>query len=314
MARMTFSGKKGRKAPPQRAARAARTPKPGSDGGPFAHTKPERLISAEPKPVKIRADEAEANFRSVHQEDGTRLQKILAQAGVASRRVCEDLIAEGRVTVEGKVIVEPGVRVNPDTVTIHVDGVRVTLDVTHRYVMFNKPAKVMTTMRDPEGRRCVGDYLDESMREARLVHVGRLDYETEGLLLLTNDGDLTNKLTHPRYEVPKTYMVEVQGELPVKTAKLLQAGIELNDGPIAADRCWVIGSTGSRTMVEVTLHSGRNRIVRRMFEHIGFPVTRLVRTAIGKIVIGDQPQGALRDLEKQEIGHLQDLAGGVENG
>ncbi|WP_243729209.1 pseudouridine synthase [Nesterenkonia sphaerica] len=311
---MTFSGKPGRKAPAQRAARAARTPKPGSGGGPFAHATPERLISAEAKPVKIRADEAESNFRSVHQESGTRLQKILAQAGVASRRVCEDLISEGRVTVDGKVIIEPGVRVDPSSVTIHVDGVRVTLDVQHRYVMFNKPAKVMTTMHDPQGRRCVGDYLDQSMRDARLVHVGRLDYDTEGLLLLTNDGDLTHKLTHPRYEVPKTYLVEVQGQLPVKTAKVLQAGIELDDGPIAADRCWVMGSTGSRTMVEVTLHSGRNRIVRRMFDHVGFPVTRLVRTAIGKIVIGDQPQGTLRDLETQEIGHLQDLAGSAADG
>lgn len=310
---MTFSGKNGRKTPPPRANRAARTPKPGSDGGPFAHTRPERLISAQPKPVKIRADEAEANFRAVHQEDGTRLQKILAQAGVASRRVCEDLIAEGRVTVDGRVIVEPGVRVDPDAVSIHVDGVRVTLDVQHRYVMFNKPAKVMTTMSDPEGRQCIDDFLDDSMREARLVHVGRLDYETEGLLLLTNDGDLTNKLTHPRYEVPKTYMVEVQGEMPTKAAKKLQSGIELEDGPIAADRCWVMGSTGSRTMVEVTLHSGRNRIVRRMFDHVGFPVTRLVRTAVGKIVIGDQPQGTLRDLEKQEIGHLQDLAGSADD-
>ncbi|WP_120004998.1 pseudouridine synthase [Nesterenkonia muleiensis] len=311
---MTFSGKGGRKQPPPRATRAARTPRPGSDGGPFAEAKPERLISAEPRPVKIRADEAEANFKAVHQEDGVRLQKVLAQAGVASRRVCEDLIAEGRVTVEGKVIVEPGLRVDPDAVVIHVDGVRVTLKVEHRYVMFNKPAKVMTTMSDPEGRRSIDDFLDESMRAARLVHVGRLDYETEGLLLLTNDGDLTNKLTHPRYEAPKTYLVEVQGELPVKTAKRLQSGIELEDGPIAADRCWVMGSTGSRTMVEVTLHSGRNRIVRRMFDHVGYPVTRLVRTAIGKIVIGDQPQGTLRDLELQEIGHLKDLASAAAGG
>lgn len=302
---MTFSGKGGKK--PPRTTRAARTPKPGSEGGPFAHAKPERLISAQPKPVKLRADEAESNFQAVHQDDGTRLQKVLAQAGVASRRVCEQLIAEGRVSVDGKVIVEPGVRVDPDQVAIHVDGVRVTLKVEHRYVMFNKPAKVMTTMSDPEGRACIDDYLDDEMRAARLVHVGRLDYDTEGLLLLTNDGDLTNKLTHPRYEVPKTYLVEVSGELPVNAAKKLQSGIELEDGPIAADRCWVMGSTGARTMVEVTLHSGRNRIVRRMFEHIGYPVTRLVRTAIGKIVIGDQPQGTLRDLELQEIGHLKDL-------
>ena len=305
---MTSSGKGGSRQQPPRATRAARTPKPGSDGGPFADAKPERLIAAEPRPVKVRADEAEANFRAVHQEDGVRLQKVLAQAGVASRRVCEDLIAEGRVAVDGKVIVQPGVRVDPEAAAIHVDGVRVTLKVEHRYVMFNKPAKVMTTMSDPEGRPSIDDFLDDEMRAARLVHVGRLDYETEGLLLLTNDGELTNKLTHPRYEVPKTYLAEVTGELPIRTAKRLQNGIELEDGLIAADRCWVMGSTGSRTMVEVTLHSGRNRIVRRMFEHVGHPVTRLVRTAIGKIVIGDQPQGSLRDLQLQEIGHLKDLA------
>lgn len=311
---MSFQGKRGPRKSAPRANRAARTPKPGSEGGPFADAKPERLISAQPKPTKIRADEAEANFQAVHTEDGVRLQKVLAQAGVASRRVCEDLIAEGRVAVDGKVIVEPGVRVDPQSVTIHVDGVRVTLEVTHRYVMFNKPAKVMTTMHDPEGRRCVGDFLDRQMRAARLVHVGRLDYETEGLLLLTNDGELTNMLTHPRYEVPKTYLAEVQGQLSVKTAKQLQNGIELEDGPIAADRAWVVGSTGNRTMVEITLHSGRNRIVRRMLEHVGHPVTRLVRTAIGKIVIGDQPQGTLRELELQEIGHLQDLASGAAAG
>lgn len=311
---MTFSGKGRRKPPPPRATRAVRTPRPGAEGGPFADARPERLLSAQPKPVKLRADEAETNFQAVHLQDGVRLQKVLAQAGVASRRVCEDLIAEGRVAVDGRVIVEPGVRVDPENVVIHVDGVRVTLKVEHRYVMFNKPAKVMTTMSDPQGRPCIDDFLDDDMRAARLVHVGRLDYETEGLLLLTNDGELTNKLTHPRYEVPKTYLVEVAGELPVRTAKRLQSGIELDDGPIAADRCWLMGSTGSRSMVEVTLHSGRNRIVRRMFEHVGYPVTRLVRTAIGKIVIGDQPQGALRDLQLQEIGHLKDLTSAAAGG
>lgn len=137
--------------------------------------------------------------------------------------------------------------------------------------------------------------------------MGRLDYETEGLLLLTNDGDLTNRLTHPSYEIPKTYLVEAAGDMAKRTAKQLERGIELDDGPIAADRCWIMGSFGGRTMVEVTLHSGRNRVVRRMFEAVGHPVRRLVRTGIGSIVIGDQPQGSLRDLGAQEIGHLKDL-------
>ena len=306
MVGMSSRSSSGRKRAP-RATKAARTPKPGTSGGPFASERPERLIAAQPRAAKIRADEAEANFRAVHTESGVRLQKVLANAGVASRRVCEDLIAEGRVAVDGRVIVEPGVRISPDQVTIHVDGVQVNLDVEHQYVMFNKPAKVMTTMRDPEGRRSIADYLSESQRRAGLVHVGRLDYETEGLLLLTNDGDLTNRLTHPSYEIPKTYLVEAAGDMAKRTAKQLERGIELDDGPIAADRCWIMGSFGGRTMVEVTLHSGRNRVVRRMFEAVGHPVRRLVRTGIGSIVIGDQPQGSLRDLGAQEIGHLKDL-------
>lgn len=301
---MTSSGKR-RSAP--RAHRASRTPNPGSHGGPFAKESPERLIVSRATPSSVRTDEAEANFAAVHQEEGVRLQKVLAQAGVASRRVCEQLIAEGRVTVNSKVIVEPGVRVDPEAVTIHVDGVRVMLNVAYRYVMFNKPAKVMCTMSDPEGRRSIDDFLDDSMRADRLFHVGRLDYETEGLLLLTNDGELANRLTHPRYEVPKTYMAQVSGTFTKKTAKSLEAGIELDDGPIAADRCTIMGSTKGRTMVEVTLHSGRNRIVRRMFDAVGHPVQRLVRTGLGSIVIGDQPQGTLRELGAQEIGHLTDL-------
>lgn len=305
---MSSRSSSGRQRAP-RAAKAPRTPKPGAAGGPFAGEQPERLIHASARRAKIRTDEAEANFVAIHDDHGVRLQKVLANAGVASRRVCEGLIAEGRVSVNGLVIIEPGVRVDPEKVTIHVDGVQVNLDVEHHYVMFNKPTQVMSTMHDPEGRRSIDDFLDEDHRKARLFHVGRLDYETEGLLLLTNDGELTNRLTHPSYEVPKTYMVEAEGEMTKRTAKRLEGGIDLDDGPIAADRCWIVASAGARTMVELTLHSGRNRIVRRMFEAVGHPVRRLVRTGIGDIVIGDQPQGTLRELGPQEIGHLKDLAG-----
>lgn len=290
-----------------RAARAARTPPPGSSGGPFAGEDPQRIISSAPQRSKPRLSEAEQNFEAVHDPDGVRLQKVLAQAGVASRRVCEGLIAEGRVEVDGKVVVEPGVRVRPEAVTIHVDGVRLSLDVEHRYVMFNKPAGVVTTLSDPQGRPAINDYLTEEMVAARLVHVGRLDRETEGLLLLTNDGELAHRLTHPSYEVPKTYMVEVAGAVKKSVPKQLLEGIELEDGPIAADSCRILGATGSRTMIEVTLHSGRNRIVRRMFDHVGHPVLRLVRTAIGQITIGDQKQGSVRDLGRQELGHLLEL-------
>ncbi|MGQ7788781.1 pseudouridine synthase [Nesterenkonia sp. K-15-9-6] len=304
---MTSSGKRRRAPREPRAARAPRTPRAGESGGPFAGEDPQRLISSEPRRAKPRLSEAEENFAAVHDPDGVRLQKVLAQAGVASRRVCEDLIAEGRVEVDGRVVVEPGVRVLPEKATIHVDGVRLSLDVTHRYVMFNKPAGVVTTMTDPQGRPCIEDHLDASMKAARLVHVGRLDRETEGLLLLTNDGELAHRLTHPSYEVPKTYLVEVRGKVPRSLGRTLTEGIALEDGPIAVDAFREIASAQGRSMVEVTLHSGRNRIVRRIFEQVGHPVTRLVRTAIGEITIGDQPQGTVRDLGARELGHLMDL-------
>ena len=265
------------------------------------------MISTGPSRAKPRRDEAEENFAAVHDPEGVRLQKVLAQAGVASRRVCEALISEGRVSVNGKVIIEPGIRVQPEDVTIHVDGVRIQLNVEHQYVMFNKPTGVVTTMSDPHGRPCINDYLTEEMKAARLFHVGRLDAETEGLLLLTNDGELANKLTHPSYEVPKTYVVEVAGPVYKEVGKKLRAGIELEDGPIAVDDYRQLGSDGRRTMIQVTLHSGRNRIVRRIFDHVGHPVLRLVRTALGEITIGDQQQGTVRPLGRLELGHLLDL-------
>jgi 23S rRNA pseudouridine2605 synthase len=295
-----------------RAARAPRTPAAGHSGGPFAGSSPTRSITGSQSRAKVRQDQAEQNFTAVHDPEGTRLQKVLAQAGVASRRVCENLIAEGRVAVDGMVVVEPGVRVNPAAATIHVDGIRLSLDVEHRYVMFNKPAGVITTMSDPDGRASINDFLDEEMNRARLVHVGRLDGETEGLLLLTNDGDLAHRLTHPSYEVPKTYMVEVAGSVPKSLGAKLMQGIDLEDGPIAVDSYAVVGSAGARTLIEVSLHSGRNRIVRRIFDHVGHPVLRLVRTAIGQITIGSQKQGSVRDLEPQELGHLLDITGGED--
>lgn len=311
---MSSQGKRGKPQQAPRAVRAARTPGPGQQGGPFAGEAPERLIVSAPQRGKPRADEADANFQKVHTPDGVRLQKVLAGAGVASRRVSEALIGEGRVMVDGLTVVEPGVRVDPDAVAIHVDGVRVSLDIEHQYVMFNKPAKVMTTMSDPQGRRCIEDFLTDQQRRDRLVHVGRLDYETEGLLLLTNDGDLTNRLTHPSYEVSKTYMAQVEGKVTNKTIAALKAGIQLEDGPIAADSARLLQASPNRSMVEVSLHSGRNRIVRRMFDAVGHPVTRLVRTGIGQITIGDQPQGTVRTLGAQEIGHLKDLSAAADTG
>ena len=238
-----------------------------------------------------------------HDPDGVRLQKLMAQAGVASRRVCEEMIEAGRVQVNGETITELGIRVDPDTVEIHVDGVRVQLDENLVYYAFNKPEGVLSTMEDPEGRPCVADYLNQQKNE-RVFHVGRLDVETEGLLLLTNDGELTNRLTHPSYEVPKTYLVQVRGPMEKGVGAAMKAGIELEDGIASVDSFRLVDSTPGHLLVEVVLHSGRNRIVRRLFDAVGHPVEKLVRTEVGPIRIGDQRQGTIRRLSKTEVGHL----------
>lgn len=238
-----------------------------------------------------------------HDPEGVRLQKLMAQAGVASRRVCEEMIEAGRVQVNGETITELGIRVDPDTVEIHVDGVRVQLDENLVYYAFNKPVGVLSTMEDPEGRPCVADYLNQQKNE-RVFHVGRLDVETEGLLLLTNDGELTNRLTHPSYEVPKTYLVQVRGPMEKGIGAAMKAGIELEDGTASVDSFRLVDSTPGHLLVEVVLHSGRNRIVRRLFDAVGHPVEKLVRTEVGPIRIGDQRQGTVRRLSKTEVGHL----------
>ncbi|OFI38821.1 pseudouridine synthase [Arthrobacter sp. SW1] len=240
-----------------------------------------------------------------HDSDGVRLQKVMAQAGVASRRVCEELILEGRVEVNGQVTTELGMRVDPKTAVIHVDGIRIQLDENLLYMVFNKPKGVVSTMEDPEGRPCISDFLKSSKtRGERLFHVGRLDVATEGLLLLTNDGELANRLTHPSYEVPKTYLVQVRAPFPHGIGAKLKAGVELEDGIAAVDSFRLVDSTPGYVLIEVVLHSGKNRIVRRMFDAVGFPVQRLVRVKIGPIGLGDQRQGSIRNLGKQEIGHL----------
>jgi 23S rRNA pseudouridine2605 synthase len=238
-----------------------------------------------------------------HDPDGVRLQKLMAQAGVASRRVCEEMIEAGRVQVNGETVTELGLRVDPATAEIHVDGVRVQLDETLVYYAFNKPEGVLSTMEDPEGRPCVADYLNQQKNE-RVFHVGRLDVETEGLLLLTNDGELTNRLTHPSYEVPKTYLVQVRGPMEKGIGAAMKAGIQLEDGPASVDAFRLVDSTPGHILVEVVLHSGRNRIVRRLFDAVGHPVEKLVRTQVGPIRIGDQRQGTIRKLSRTEVGHL----------
>jgi 23S rRNA pseudouridine2605 synthase len=238
---------------------------------------------------------------------GVRLQKVLAQAGIASRRAAEELIAAGRVQVDGKVIREQGRRIDPRTSVIHVDGSRVVLRDDLVYLALNKPRGVHSTMSDEQGRPCVGDYVRS--RSERLFHVGRLDADTEGLLLLTNDGELGHRLLHPSYEVFKTYLAQVPGPVPRDLGRRLRAGVDLDDGPVAVHSFRVVDATPGRAMIEVVLHEGRKHIVRRLLASVGHPVQRLVRTAIGPVRLGEQRPGSLRALSRAEIGALYQAVG-----
>ncbi|GAA4696760.1 23S rRNA pseudouridine2605 synthase [Promicromonospora umidemergens] len=240
--------------------------------------------------------------RDVHVEGGVRLQKVLAQAGLGSRRASEELIAKGHVEVDGQVVTELGVRIDPDTAVVHVDGLRIQLDQAKVTIALNKPLGVVSTMDDPKGRPTVADLIKN--REERLFHVGRLDADSEGLLLLTNDGELANRLSHPKYEIAKTYLVTVEGEIFPRVGKQLLKGVELDDGIVKMDAVHVVQQIDGFAMLEVVLHEGRNRIVRRMFEAVGHPVTRLVRTRIGPIPLGDLKSGRTRVLGRTELGTL----------
>lgn len=250
---------------------------------------------------------------SDNRPDGVRLQKVLAQAGVASRRASEEMIAQGRVSVDGKVVREMGRRIDPDTAVVHVDGSRIVLSEDMVYLALNKPRGLLSSMSDDLGRPSVGDLIVERgiMEEhftgaprSRLFHVGRLDAETEGLLLLTNDGDLGHRLMHPSYEVQKTYVAEVMGQLPRDLGKRLRAGVELEDGPVVVDSFKLVDSTPGRSMVELKIHEGRKHVVRRLLDEVGFPVQRLVRTAVGDVHLGDQRPGRFRPLNRAEVGSL----------
>ncbi|QNP62596.1 pseudouridine synthase [Streptomyces genisteinicus] len=240
------------------------------------------------------------------EQEGERLQKVLARAGMGSRRACEELIEAGRVEVNGSIVIEQGVRVDPEKDEIKVDGLTVA---TQSYLFFalNKPAGVVSTMEDPDGRQCLGDYVTN--RETRLFHVGRLDTETEGIILLTNHGELAHRLTHPKYGVKKTYLAAIQGPLPREVGKRLKDGIQLEDGYARADHFRVVEQTGKNYLVEVVLHEGRKHIVRRMLAEAGFPVDKLVRTAFGPIALGDQKSGWLRRLTNTEVGMLMKEVG-----
>ena len=240
-------------------------------------------------------------------ENLIRLQKVLATAGIGSRRACEALIEQGRVEGDGKLVTEQGMRVDPRTAVVRVDGERVPTAPDTAVYAFNKPKGVISTMSDDEGRPCVGDWV--AGRTERLFHVGRLDADTEGLLLLTNDGELANRLGHPSYEVDKTYVATVRGQVLPQALRALREGVELDDGMARADAARIMQKAPDRTLVELVIHEGRNRIVRRMMAEVGYPVTDLVRTRIGPVHLGQQRPGIIRAITGKELRELYTAVG-----
>lgn len=242
-------------------------------------------------------------------QDGIRLQKVLASAGVGSRRHNEELIDAGRVRVDGKVVREQGRRVDPETAVIEVDGERVVTRTGLVHLALNKPRGVVSTMSDPEDRPTITDLLTEFGANPGLFHVGRLDVDSEGLLLVTNNGELAHRLTHPSYQVPKTYQVQINGPLRKETMRRLHTGIELSDGPVRVDRARIVDQVGAQILLEIVLHEGRNRIVRRMMEEVGHPVVRLLRTEFGPVHLGTLRSGRVRHLTRHEVGALHSTVG-----
>jgi 23S rRNA pseudouridine2605 synthase len=236
-----------------------------------------------------------------------RLHKLLAQSGVASRRRGEELMLAGRVTVDGEVVTRLGATVDPERAVIRVDGVRLPPRSDHVYVAANKPVGLVSTMRDPQGRPTLAELVAD--RPERLFHVGRLDTDTDGLILLTNHGELAHRLAHPSYAIDKTYVAQVAGVVRPATVRRLRSGVDLDDGSAAADEILVRDSHGGRTLVELTIHEGRNRIVRRMLDAVGHPVQRLTRIAIGGVRLGSLRPGETRDLTRDELGSLLDSVG-----
>ncbi|HEX7354819.1 MAG TPA: pseudouridine synthase [Mycobacteriales bacterium] len=232
-----------------------------------------------------------------------RLQRVLADAGVGSRRHCEALIEQGRVSVDGQPVTRQGVKVDPASVVVRVDGDRIVTDTTRRYVLLNKPVGVLSAMSDERGRPTVAP----AARGHRLFHVGRLDADTSGLLLLTNDGELAHRLMHPSYEVAKTYVADVDGDVGSAVRARLRRGVLLDDGPAAVDRVRVLGSAPGRTLLELSVHEGRNRLVRRLLAAVGHPVVELVRVGFGPLRLGELGPGRTRALTGNEVKQLYRL-------
>jgi 23S rRNA pseudouridine2605 synthase len=240
-------------------------------------------------------------------DDGLiRLQKLLAQSGVASRRKCEELMLAGAVEVDGEVVTRLGTKVDPTTAVVRVDGKRLPPVSAHVYLVLNKPRGVVSTMADPEGRRTLADFVAD--RPERLFHVGRLDTDTGGLILLTNDGDFAQRVAHPSYELEKTYVAEVDGVASRATVRRLLAGVDLDDGRVEVRAAKVLSTHADRSLVELKIHEGRNRIVRRLLEQVGHPVRQLTRTAIGPVLLVGLRSGELRELTPDELGVLLDAA------
>jgi 23S rRNA pseudouridine2605 synthase len=282
-------------------------PHRGRSGKPGTSTKGRGKPVAGARKGGARQATPKVPVRDVHDPDGIRLQKLLAQAGIGSRRACEDLITAGRVMVDEQVVRELGVRVDPSRVVIHVDGLRVQLDESKVYLAINKPVGVVSTMDDEKGRPSLGDYL--AQRSERIFHVGRLDIDTEGLLLLTNDGELAHRLQHPSYGVSKTYLAEIRGPVARDVGKRLRAGIELEDGTVAVDSFRIVDSQPGKALVEIVIHEGKHHVVRRLLEAVGHPVLQLVRTDVGPIRLGELRSGKVRALTPDEVGRLYAAVG-----
>lgn len=244
---------------------------------------------------------------------GERLQKFLARAGVASRRRAEDLIRAGRVAVDGQVVTTPGYKVEPETARVTVDGQPVILPSRPVVIMLNKPSGYVTTLADPKGRRRVVDLLPPEL--GRLFPVGRLDYDTTGLLLLTNDGELAHRLMHPRYKVPKTYRATVAGAVTPTDLHQLEEGLELDGRPARATKVRLLKVTPDRSVLELTIHEGRYHQVKRMLAQLGYPVLKLKRLAYGPLKLRGLPLGRWRELTPAEIRRLRaasGTAGGIQ--
>lgn len=236
---------------------------------------------------------------------GVRLQKVLAAAGVASRRAAEDLITAGRVSVDGTVVQVQGMRIDPAQAVVRVDGERIPVAPGQVYLALNKPEGTVSTMHDPEGRPSIGDMVAD--RKERLFHIGRLDIETEGLIVMTNDGEAAHRLAHPSFGVPKLYRAVVTGPVPKDLERRLRAGVELEDGMVSVDDFRIVDQVGKAAQIELTIHVGRNRVVRRLMAEVGLPVRRLVRLQFGPIRLGRLHPGGIRLLSRHEVGALLDL-------